>query len=305
MRTIVGITGTTSVGKSEVAVKLAQLMGSEIVSADSMQIYKGMDIGTAKLTREQMQGVAHHMIDVVEPNCNYSSFLYQRDASQIIDGMNCTPIVVGGTGFYFDSLVYPPEFGCVSESRRSELKEILNSKGIEALQQLLKKLDAETYAQIDLSNPKRVLRAIEIAENGEKLAHGVGKTAPKYNLLLFVLQRDRAKLYQQIDVRVDKMLEQGLVPEVKALVDKYGYLDTSAFSAIGYKEVIDYIKGNCTLEQAVAQIKLNTRHYAKRQITYFKKMSVAEYISVDDKTTDEIAMEIYNFIQTTTENSKI
>lgn len=296
MRTIVGITGTTSVGKSEVAVKLAQLMGSEVVSADSMQIYKGMDIGTAKITREQMQGVAHHMIDIVEPNCNYSSYLYQQDASKIIDNMKRTPIVVGGTGFYFDSLLYPPEFGNVSEVRRNELKELLNDEGLDALRHLLKQLDPDTYAQIDINNPKRVLRAIEIAENGEKLAHGVGKIDPKYNLLLFVLQRDRNALYQQIDSRVDKMLDQGLVEEVKTLVEKYGNCDTSAFSAIGYKEVIDYLNGNCTLEDAIAQIKINTRHYAKRQITYFKKMTVTQYITVDDKSTNDIAKLIYDTV---------
>ena len=296
MKTIVGITGTTSVGKSEVAVCLAKLLGSEVISADSMQIYKGMDVGTAKITREQMQGVPHHMLDIVEPSCNYSSFLYQRDASKIIDGMTGTPIVVGGTGFYFDSLLYPPEFGNVSESRRAELQEMLRNNGIEALQDLLKKLDEDTYNQIDLNNHKRLLRAIEIAESGGKLSHGVGKTAPKYNLLLFVLQRDRAKLYEQIDARVDKMFEQGLVEEVKALIKKYGMLDTSAFSAIGYKEVIDYLNGNCTLQQAIAQVKLNTRHYAKRQITYFKKMAVTEHISVDDKSTDDIAKHIYDSI---------
>ena len=294
MRTIVGITGTTSVGKSEVAVKLAKLLNSEIISADSMQIYKGMDVGTAKITPEEMQGVTHHMLDVVEPNCNYSSFLYQRDASAIINGMERLPVVVGGTGFYFDSLLYPPEFGNADENRRKELQEILHNDGIQALQQLLKKLDTETYEQIDVNNPKRLLRAIEIAENGEKMAHGVRKNDKKYNLLLFVLQRDRDKLYEQIDRRVDKMFENNLTEEVRALTDKYGFIDTSAFSAIGYKEVIEHLKGNCSLEEAIAQIKINTRHYAKRQITYFKKMDVTEFISVDGKTSDQIAEHIYN-----------
>lgn len=298
MKTIIGITGTTSVGKSEVAVKLAQLLGSEIVSADSMQIYKGMDIGTAKITIEQMQGVKHHMIDVVEPNCNYSSFLYQHDASQIIDRMERIPIVVGGTGFYFDSLLYPPEFGGVDEVRRSELQEVLESEGIEKLQQLLKSLDIETYHKIDLNNPKRVVRAIEIAGSGAKLAHGVGKTNPRYNLILFVLERNRSSLFNQIDLRVDKMFEGGLVAEVQTLTEKYGFLDTSAFSAIGYKEVIEHLKGNCSLEEAMAQIKTNTRHYAKRQITYFKKMSVTEFISVDDKSSDEVAEHIFRQLAT-------
>ena len=298
MRTIIGITGTTSVGKSEVAIKLAKLLNSEIVSADSMQIYKGMDIGTAKVSPEEMQCVPHHMLNIVEPDCNYSSFLYQSDASEIIDRLECLPIVVGGTGFYFDSLLYPPEFGNVAENRRLELQQILQSNGIVALQELLKKLDIDTYAQIDLNNPKRVIRAIEIAESGGKLAHGVGKTNPKYNLVLFVLQRERSELYKQIDKRVDEMFEKGLVSEVRGLTEKYGFINTSAFSAIGYKEVISYLQGNCKKEEAVAQIKLNTRHYAKRQITYFKKMNVAEYVSVDGKTCDEIALYIYNQLGT-------
>ena len=296
MRTIVGITGTTSVGKSEVAVALAKLLNSEVISADSMQIYKGMDIGTAKITSAEMRGVTHHMLDIVEPNSNYSSFLYQRDASKIIDNITCLPIVVGGTGFYFDSLIYPPEFGNADEERRLELQRILRNNGIEELQQLLKNLDIDTYQKIDLNNPKRVLRAIEIAESGSKLPHGVRKTNPRYNLLLFVLQRDRNELYKQIDQRVDRMFEKGLVDEVRTLTEKYGYIDTSAFSAIGYKEVIDYLKGNCSEEMAKAQIKINTRHYAKRQITYFKKMNVTEFISVDGKRCDEIAEHIFNRI---------
>ena len=294
MKTIVGITGTTSVGKSEVAVNLAKLMGSEIISADSMQIYKGMNVGTAKITAEQMQGVTHYMLDIVEPNCNYSSFLYQQDAAKIIDSLQCVPIVVGGTGFYFDSLLYPPEFGSVSESRRKELQQILQNDGIQSLQNLLKQLDADTFDKIDVNNPKRVLRAIEIAESGAKMAHGVGKTVPNYNLVLFVLQRDRDKLYAQIDRRVDKMFEEGLVEEVRALTQKYGFVDTPAFAAIGYKEVVEYLKGNCSLEEAVAQVKINTRHYAKRQITYFKKMNVTEFISVDGESTDAIAEHIHN-----------
>ena len=298
MRTIIGITGTTSVGKSEVAVKLAKLLNSEVVSADSMQIYKGMDIGTAKITLEEMDGVVHHMIDAVEPNCNYSSFLYQQEASQVIDSLKSIPIVVGGTGFYFDSLLYPPEFGNVDENRRVELQEIFKNTGIHALQELLKNLDIDTYNQIDLNNPKRVMRAIEIAESGSKMAHGVGKIDPKYNLILFVLQRDRDKLYRHIDHRVYNMFEQGLVEEVRALVDKYGFVETSAFSAIGYKEVIDYLQGNCSLDEAISQIKTNTRHYAKRQITYFKKMDVVEYITVDDKSSDDIAKHIFDTLTT-------
>ena len=296
MKTFVAITGTTSVGKSSVAVELAKLLNTEIISADSMQIYVGMDIGTAKITPAEMSGVKHHMIDIVEPNCNYSSFLYQRDASQIIDKMQSLPIVVGGTGFYIDSILYPPEFGNVGEERRAKLTQIFQDEGLAPLQELLKTLDPETYATIDVQNSKRLIRAIEIAESGQNRARGKGKTKPQYRMKLFVLQRNREELYKQIERRVDKMVEDGLIDEVQRLVNKYGICDTTAFSAIGYKEIIDYIQGKTSLSEAVEKIKLNTRHYAKRQITYYKKMDVYEYIDVDGKTSSEIANYIYECI---------
>ena len=290
MRTVIGITGTTSVGKSAVAVELARMLNSEVVSADSMQVYKGMDIGTAKITRDEMRGVKHYMLDVAAPNENYSSFLYQQQASKIMDDMILTPIMVGGTGFYFDSLLYPPEFGDIGETRKAELKKILDEKGLEPLRQILRERDIATYNQIDLNNPKRVLRAVEIAEGGDKRSQGQGRNAePKYDLKLFVLERSRESLYHQIDIRVDKMIEMGLIEEVRRLVNKYGVCDTTAFQAIGYKEVIEYLSGASSIDEAIAKIKLNTRHYAKRQITYFKRMNVFEYINVEGKTVTDIA----------------
>ena len=258
MRTVIGITGTTSVGKSAVGVELAILLRSEVISADSMQIYKGMDIGTAKITPCEMRGVKHYMLDVAEPDENFSSFLYQQQASQIIDNMATIPIIVGGTGFYFDSLIYPPEFGSVGDVRRTELKRILDEQGIAALRKILKDLDFDAYSRVDLDNPKRVLRAIEIAESGGKLSDGVGRNAePKYDFKLFVLERSRDNLYKQIDVRVDEMIEKGLVEEVSRLVNKYGVCDTSAFQAIGYKEIIGYLSGAYPLDEAIEKIKYN------------------------------------------------
>lgn len=293
MKTVIGITGTTSVGKSAAAVKLAKMLHTEIISADSMQIYKGMDIGTAKIKPSETDGVRHHMLDIAEPNECYSSYLYQQQASAIIDGMETPPIVVGGTGFYFDSLLYPPEFGSCDDETDARLKNMLDENGIEALQDMLRGLDKDTYDAIDLSNPKRVLRAVEIALGGKVKSQGRGRTYPKYDLKLFVLQRDRAELYKRIDDRVEEMISDGLIGEVQAIVDKYGICDTSAFSAIGYKEVIEYLQGKLTLDECREKIKLNTRHYAKRQITYFKKMNVCEYIDVDGRSTDEIAEYIY------------
>ena len=297
MKTFVGITGTTSVGKSEVAVQLAKKMHTEIISADSMQIYKGMDIGTAKIRPDQMQGVKHHLLSIVEPNCDFSSFLYREQAAKLIDSMDSVPIVVGGTGFYFDSIVYPPEFGESSKERREELSAIYAQQGLKPLQERLLQIDPNAYRTVDVQNPKRLIRAIEIAESGGSRAKGKGTSEPQYKIILFVLQRSRQELYAQIEKRVEKMIEDGLVEEVRALVEKYGICKTPAFSAIGYKEIVNCLQGNITLQQAVAQIKLNTRHYAKRQISYFKRMNVAEYVDVDGKSVDEIAEEIYSALK--------
>ncbi len=294
MNTFLGITGTTCVGKSNAAVQLAKMLKTEIISADSMQIYKGMDIGTAKISRCEMQGIKHSMLDIALPNQNFSSFQYQEQASKIIDNATNIPIVVGGTGFYFDSLLYPPEFGTVEPQRRKELQAKLDIEGLKSLQNMLRELDEFAYETIDINNPVRLLRAIEIAESGEKRVYGKGKREPKYNCILFVLQRDRKQLYQMIDERIDKMMELGLVEEVAGLIKKYGVCDTSAFSAIGYKEIIEYLQGNLTIEQAVSKIKLNTRHYAKRQITYFKKMNVFKFLDVDDMSCESVANDIYN-----------
>lgn len=297
MKTFIAITGTTGVGKSQVAIELAKLLDTQVISADSMQVYVGMDIGTAKVTENQKQGVVHHMLDVVQPNQDFSAHLYREKACSIIDNMQSLPIVAGGTGLYIQSLVYPPEFGTVSKEKRQELQDILKSEGLEPLQLMLKQLDEESYNTIDIKNPVRVLRAIEIAQSGGVLrSQGSGQTNPRYNCLLFVLETDRQALYQKINDRVDEMIEAGLVDEVKQLVEKYGYCNTSAFNAIGYKEIIAYLQELCTLEEAIEQIKINSRHYAKRQITYFKKMQDAHYLKVDGFTPKEIAKKIYSII---------
>lgn len=287
----VGITGTTCVGKSAVAVEVARRLGSFIVSADSMQIYKGMDIGTAKITTAEMQGVPHFMLDVCLPCDNYSSYLYQQQAAEII--RNCTkpPIVAGGTGFYFDSLLFPPEFGNVDEKRHEELLQILNGEdGLNKLCEMLRQIDVAALEQVDIRNPKRVLRALEIAESGQSRSRGTNaERKPQFECVIFVLQRCREELYKQIDARVDKMVTDGLVDEVKGLVEKYGMCENSAFQAIGYKEVVEYLQGKLSLDECAAKIKINTRHYAKRQISYFKRLPNTIFVDVDGKSKDEIA----------------
>lgn len=297
MKSFVGITGTTCVGKSAVAVELAKILHCDVISADSMQIYIGMDIGTAKVTKAEMSGVAHHMLGVIEPCNDFSSFEYAEMVGEIINNLTSVPIIVGGTGFYFDSLIYPPEFSGGNKQHRTELKLLLEQNGLDYMVKMLSNLDPDTADKIDIKNPVRVIRAIEIAETGQKQSQGTAKSNPQYDAKIFVLQRDRQSLYKMIDERVDKMIENGLVAEVKTLVDKYGYCDNSAFSAIGYKEIIQYLQGNCTLEQAVEQIKLNTRHYAKRQVSYFKRMKIEMYIDVEGKSATQIAQEIANCLQ--------
>lgn len=297
MKSFVGITGTTCVGKSAVAVELAKILHCDVISADSMQVYMGMDVGTAKITEDEMQGINHHMLDVVAPNCDFSAFEYTQMVGDIIKNLRNPPIIVGGTGFYFDSLVYPPEFSGGNKIRRTELQQMLAQNGLGYMVDYLKRLDAETFAKIDVKNPVRVIRAIEIAETGQKQSQGSAKSNPQYDAKIFVLQRDRQSLYNMIDERVDKMVQSGLVDEVKMLVEKYGYCQTSAFSAIGYKEIIQYLQDNCTLDDAINQIKLNTRHYAKRQISYFKRMNIAKYIDVEGKNSKQIAQEIADFLQ--------
>ncbi|MBQ3042063.1 MAG: tRNA (adenosine(37)-N6)-dimethylallyltransferase MiaA [Clostridia bacterium] len=296
MKSFVGITGTTCVGKSAVAVELAKILQCDVISADSMQIYVGMDIGTAKVTQAEMDGVKHHMLDVIEPNCDFSSFEYAEMAGKIIQNLPKAPILVGGTGFYFDSLVYPPEFSGGNKQRRLELQQMLAEKGLEHMVDYLRQLDEETGNVIDVKNPVRVIRAIEIAESGQKQSQGTTKSNPQYDAKIFVLERDRQSLYQMIDLRVDKMVQGGLVDEVKGLVEKYGICQNSAFQAIGYKEIIQYLQGNCTLEEAIDLIKINTRHYAKRQISYFKRMNIAKFINVEGKTAKQIAQEIADFL---------
>lgn len=300
MRTIIGITGTTAVGKSKTAVMLAKRLGTEIISCDSMQIYKEMNIGTAKVTQAEQEGVKHHLLDVVYPNTNFSAFDFCSMATEVIDNMKTVPILVGGTGFYFDCLVRPPEFAECSQENKLKAKELVEQQGLDFAVNKLRELDPDACSVIDLNNPKRVMRALEIAFGGGKISQGTGKQRqPQYNLILFVLQRNREELYSQIELRVDEMIDCGLVSEAKFLYDKYqaDLKKYSSFSAIGYKELFDYFDGNCTLEQAIAQIKLNTRHYAKRQISYFKRMEPLTYIDVDGKTTDEIIAEMLQKLQ--------
>ncbi|MBO5772418.1 MAG: tRNA (adenosine(37)-N6)-dimethylallyltransferase MiaA [Clostridia bacterium] len=297
MRRILGILGCTGVGKSKVAVKVAKLLDGIIVSADSMQVYKGMDVGTAKITADEMDGVQHFMLDVVECDQPYSAVNYAEDVKKVLeDNPFGTPILAGGTGFYFDSLFLPFDFENNEQTLlvRKEMQDLYENQGKDALLQVLEKVDPTSFETIDKNNIKRVIRAIEIASSGQLKSQGTRNSRkeimPK---LLFVLTRPRQQIVEATATRVDKMFEMGLVEEVQSLYEKFDRRDQlQSFQAIGYKEIISYLKGECSLEEAKEQIKIATRQYAKRQTTYFKRMD-AEFIDVEQfANLDEIAQYI-------------
>jgi len=296
MKPILGILGATGVGKSAVAVQIALTLGCPyVISADSMQIYKGMDVGTAKVTADEMQGVEHHLIDVVNPDQPFSAFDFAQQAGKIIaDNPSNVNVIVGGTGLYFDSLLHGLDFSSNDQTAkiRQDMQNLLASSGVGAVLDVLKGLDEDVYDQIDKNNVKRVIRAIEILSTGGKISGKTSQRKDLYPHVLFVLHRTREQTYQKINERVDKMVQNGLLQEVATLYSKYKDDRLQSFKAIGYKEVIDHLNGKITFEEAVEQIKVNTRHYAKRQSTYFKRMQNTIWVDVEGKTIQEVVTEV-------------
>lgn len=274
------MTGPTAVGKTAASIGLAKAVGGEIISADSMQVYKYMDIGSAKITPEEMQGVPHHLVDVLEPEEDFSVVRFQqmaKEAMQKILDRGKIPIVVGGTGFYIQALLYDIDFTENEEDRslRTELERTAREKGSGYLHDLLRKVDPESAEQIHPNNTKRVIRALEFyRQTGEKIsAHNARereKTTP-YNSAYFVLTDERAALYDRIDRRVDVMMEQGLLEEVRALKERGLKRSDVSMQGLGYKEIFGYLEGDYPLEEAVRIIKRDTRHFAKRQLTWFRR----------------------------------
>ena len=295
MKPILGILGATGVGKSAVAVEIALKLGCKhVISADSMQIYKNMDVGTAKITHCEAKGIHHHLIDVVEPDQKFSAFDFAQLAKEVVEAnRDATNIVVGGTGLYFDSLLHGLDYPAneQTEQIRAQMNLLLQTEGIQAVLDVLQQLDEQVYSQIDKNNHKRVIRAIEILSVGGDL-QTKAERKDLYPHVLFVLYRDREQTYQKINDRVEKMVQQGLLNEVTQLYKQYPNRDLQSLKAIGYKEVLDCLDGLITFEQAVEQIKINTRHYAKRQNTYFKRMQNTVWINVDGKSVDEVASEV-------------
>ena len=303
MEKIIAIVGPTAVGKTALAIRLANELDGEIISCDSMQIYRGMDIGTAKPTDDEMAGVPHHLIDIKNPNEEFSCADYAILAKEKISDIikrGKTPIFCGGTGLYLDSVISIESFssGVKDEAYRLELEEYARENGNGALHKLLAEVDMESAQQIHENNVKRVIRALEIYK-----CTGIKKSTwderskeqkPPYDAtVIFLNCRDRDALVKRIEGRVDIMLENGLLAEAKALYEK-GYLNEkyTSFSAIGYKELLPYIEGVDTLENCVERLKISTRQYAKRQLTWFSRKPNYNTVYVDECDPFEAALQI-------------
>lgn len=287
---LIVILGPTSVGKTKVSVDIAKKLKSEIISTDSMQIYKKMNIGTAKVTEEEKSGIKHHMIDLIDPGEEFTVYDYQNQSLKIIDRLikeDKTPILVGGSGLYINSILYDLDFNKVSsnEEVRNKYYEIEKTKGKEYLYDLLEKRDPEAAEKIHPNNIKRVVRALEVTEiTGEKYSENSNfrKYSEKYDFIIIGLEMNRKLLYNRINARVDEMIKEGLFDEVKELYQE-GYDNTyQSMQAIGYKEVIDYIERKTSKEEAVRLIKRNTRRFAKRQITWFKPDDRIRWFDISD-----------------------
>ena len=280
MNNIICIAGPTASGKTALAVALAKEFNGEVVSCDSMYVYKHMNIGTAKPSLEEMEGIVHHMIDVAEPDEDFSVSKYCCMAAPIVDDIIArgkTAIIVGGTGLYMDSLIKGNDFAPFpSTGMREKLEAQADLEGMDTMLALLRTIDPESAARLHLSDRKRIIRALEVYyETGETItAHNIRTQAipPRYNPLWLGLDfADRAELYRRIDMRVDIMLEQGLVEEIRALLAGGIPGKCTAMQAIGYKEFVAALDGQCTIEEAADEVRKSSRHYAKRQLTWFRR----------------------------------
>ncbi len=303
-RPLVILTGPTAVGKTALSIALAKAIGGEIISADSMQVYRHMDIGSAKITPEEMEGIPHYLIDVLEPDQEFNVVVFQELAKQAaaeIYSRGHIPIVVGGTGFYIQALVYDIDFTENDEDTafRRTLEEQAKREGAEALYERLRAVDPESCESIHAHNIKRVIRAIEFYEKtGKKISEHNREQRQNdspYNFAYFVLNDDRERIYERINVRVDLMMAQGLVEEVRALRESGCRKEMVSMQGLGYKELLSYLEGETSMEEAVYLIKRDTRHFAKRQLTWFRREK--EVIWVDKTVFDHDSQKILNFMQ--------
>lgn len=284
------LTGPTAVGKTALSVKLAKVINGSIISADSMQVYRGMDIGSAKVTKEEMGGIKHYLIDVLEPDEEFHVVRFQQMAKEAMAEIyqeGKIPILTGGTGFYIQSVLYDIDFTSQQEdiAYRERLEQLAKEQGNEALHAMLQEVDPVSAEKIHANNVKRVIRALEfyektgtpISEHNEKEA---AKESP-YVFCYFVLNDDRQRLYERIELRIDQMLEQGLVDEVRKLNEKGYHKEMVSMQGLGYKEILAWLDGEISYEEAVYILKRDTRHFAKRQLTWFRREKDVIWVDKD------------------------
>ncbi len=280
LRPLIILTGPTAVGKTELSITLAKTIDGEIISADSMQVYRQMDIGTAKIRKEEMDGIPHYLIDVLNPEEEFNVVLFQQMAKEALDCIYAKgkiPIVVGGTGFYIQALLYDIDFeeNSGDSTVRDELERQLQESGAEVLYRELQSIDPESSKAIHPNNTKRVIRAIEYYRlTGHKISlhnEEQRKRPSAYNSAYFVLTNKRSVLYDRINSRIDIMMQDGLIKEVEALKTAGYTRDLVSMQGLGYKEILAYLDGEISLEEAIYQLKRDTRHFAKRQLTWFKR----------------------------------
>ena len=300
MKPMVVLTGPTAVGKTELSIRLAEALDGEIISADSMQVYKKMDIGTAKIRKEEMGGIPHHLIDVLDPAEEFNVVRFQEMAKEALAGIyerGKIPLVVGGTGFYIQGLLYAIDFTREEQDKsfRERLQKKAEEEGAGAVHQMLEKVDSVSAGKIHPNNVKRVIRALEFYHlNGRPISEHNEEEARKkspYQSAYFVLNQDRQTLYERINRRVDLMMEEGLIGEVKSLVEEGYGRNLVSMQGIGYKEVFDYLEGEISLEETTERIKKDTRHFAKRQLTWFGREKEVIMIDKDKYETEEEILE--------------
>ena len=301
---LVVVAGPTASGKTDISIQLAKKINGEIISADSMQIYKYMDIGTAKASEEEMQGIKHYLLSEIEPDEPYSVAIFQKLAKNYVNEIYAKgkiPILVGGTGFYINALIYDNDFSSVDAdySYREYLSRLAEENGNEHLSLLLKEVDYESWGKIHINNTKRLIRALEYHhQTGKKISEHNStekQKKPYYDVSFIILNRERDLLYNRINYRVDKMINDGLVAEVQALLDKGYSRELVSMQGLGYKEIVAYLLGETDFGTAVETLKQNTRRFAKRQLTWFRHQSDGIWLDADKQNAVEVILKKLSF----------
>lgn len=289
-RPLVILTGPTASGKTELSISLAEKINGEIISADSIQVYKYMDIGSAKVTSEEMRGIKHYLIDELYPDEEFNIFIFKEKAEKYIEEIykkGKIPIIAGGTGFYIQALLYDIKFNEEENDfeYRKKLEELAEKNGGEFLHKMLQEIDPESASSIHFNNIKRVIRALEYKHiTGEKISdhnEEQKRNESPYDFKYFVLNRNRDELYERINKRVDIMMENGLIDEVKSLIERGYGRELVSMQGIGYKEIAAYLNGEMDLESAISILKRDTRHFAKRQLTWFRREKEVNWIEIE------------------------